>query len=342
MSSLSHKPHDRFSKSAFSERQVVREYLTQFLPPGLVQKMDIDTLEQQKDSYLDQQLREHFSDVVYTCAYGKSKVNLTFLLEHKSYVPPRPWLQLLRYLVNAYEAQVKAELSEKTELSKGKLTPVIPIVVYHGDDRWNIRPIAAYFAEVDEFVRPHIPEFAYLLTDLSQYPEKALMEMDGTWLKSAFLALKASRRENIFDLLEDIFAGLDHSAENERSATFIRWIVVYLFATATSKDNIMSAINNLSDTSKEKVMTIYDTIFYQGEMKGMEKGREEGREEGMEEGEVKGITKKNFLVFKNGLKLGLDLDLLLQLTGISMETALKWKAWLEIHPEAEFPPEIEE
>ncbi|MDP5170995.1 MAG: hypothetical protein NWR72_12175, partial [Bacteroidia bacterium] len=92
----------------------------------------------------------------------------------------------------------------------------------------------------------------------------------------------------------------------------------------------------------------YDTIFYQGEVKGMEKGREEGREkgreegreEGMEKGEVKGITKKNFLVFKNGLKLGLDLDLLLQLTGISMETALKWKAWLEIHPEAELPPEM--
>lgn len=314
MSSPSYHPHDRFFRSAFEHSHLVREYLTQFLPGELSDHFNYETLQQEKESFLDKNLKEHFSDVVYTCEYGKTPIRVAILFEHKSYIPAFPWLQLLRYLLNAFEAQIQQESFS------GKLTPVIPVIVYHGEREWKIRKLGEFFDGTDIHIHQFLPDFTYLLTDLSQYSEEALMSMEGSWVKNAFLALKVSRQQNIFDWLGPIFSGLDLSIENERSANFIYRIIVYLFETGIPKADVMDAIKNLTEPAKEKVMTIYETILRQG--------REEGIEEGHQE--------KNFEVFKNGIPLKIEIKTLQQLTGVSDRLAKSWKLFLEKNPKAEF------
>ncbi len=58
-----------------------------FVPKELAEKFHLDTLQQQKESYLDKNLQQYYSDVVYTVGYGKNSVTVALLLEHKSYVP---------------------------------------------------------------------------------------------------------------------------------------------------------------------------------------------------------------------------------------------------------------
>ena len=117
----SNHPHDRFFRSVFAHRELMAEYVNNFLPKALSSRFHLDTLEQQKESYLDKNLNQYFSDVVYTVGYGKSKVTLTLLLEHKSYVPPHPWLQLLQYMVNAYSAQA-AKTPRQLDRTRRSLT----------------------------------------------------------------------------------------------------------------------------------------------------------------------------------------------------------------------------
>lgn len=87
----------------------------------------------------------------------------------------------------------------------------------------------------------------------------------------------------------------------------------------------MSAIKKLNEPAKEKVLTIYETIFHEGEEKGILIGRQEGKIE------------KDFLVFKNGIPMGFDLDTLIKLTGVVKKTALSWKKLLDKNPDADFP-----
>lgn len=351
MPSPSHHPHDRFFRAAFSQLPVVKDFLRNFVPQELIQNLKLDSLTQVEASYLDKRLKEHLSDVVYDCQYGEEQVTITLLFEHKSYLTNLPWLQLLRYLLNAYDSQRRNHPKAKS------LNPVIPIVVYHGEKGWEVKPIHQDFIGIDHRLRPFIPEFSYLLTDLSEYSESQLMEMESNWVKHAFLALKLSRRQGLFNRLAFILQGMSMNPENEPIANFIDLIIVYLFQASDLEDKLLEKIESLDVPLKEKVMTIYDSIYDDAIKKGLKTGidkgieqgrelgielgrelgrklgRELGREEGRIEGEVNGLKKgelrKSFQVFNNGLTRGILLEDLIAITGISRKQALQWKKHIE-------------
>ncbi|GAB4419231.1 MAG: Rpn family recombination-promoting nuclease/putative transposase [Bacteroidia bacterium] len=324
MLSPSHNPHDRFFRQAFAYPALVEEYVRHFLPPELARGFDLSTLEQQKESYLDKSLEAFFFDVVYTVAYGEKQVWLTLLLEHKSYVPPHPWRQLLRYLLNAYSAQAEHK-------GRRRLSPVIPIIVYHGKKRWKIRPVASYFEGIDAQLAPFIPAFRYLLDDLSDYSEADLLAMDGSWVKRAFLALKASREQPAFEGLQLVFTGLTEAEAEHIQVDFFHVLVVYLLQSRKPEEriDIMRAIDDLDFPVRDKIRTAYDQLIYMGMEEGMKKGREEGREEGFQ--------KAAFQTFRKGVSMRLPLADLITLTAVSEATAQAWFALLQADPEAEWP-----
>lgn len=307
MASPSHHPHDHFFRSTFSQVEVISEYLQFFLPPELSESLDLSSLAQENTSYLDDQLNEHFSDIIYSCRYGETKVNVTILLEHKSYVPALPWLQLLQYLTNGFKEQTRQESFS------GTLSPIIPIIIYHGNRQWKMKPVEEYFNGIDSMTLPLVPRFTYLLTDLSDYSEEELLAMDGSWAKRVFIALKVSRQKNIFRWLEALFHGMELKAEDETSINFFQWIVVYLFKSGVSISDIMSTISKLEEPVQTKALSIYETILLEGELKN------------------------KFLVFKNGLKMQFDLETLIQLTDIDQKLADTWHKLLQQNPDAELP-----
>lgn len=62
-------PHDKFFKELFSEKEEVTEFITQTFPKELVQNLNLETLELDNSSFVDEGLQEHFSDLVYNCTY---------------------------------------------------------------------------------------------------------------------------------------------------------------------------------------------------------------------------------------------------------------------------------
>jgi hypothetical protein len=113
-------------------------------------------------------MKEYAADVLYTCRYaGKTEVRLAFLLEHKSYVPEYPHLQLLRYMLNLWEKDVQ---------EKRPLRPIMPVIVYHGTGRWHRRPFANYFGQgvMDDFLKDFLPSFDYWLTNLQERPQEEI------------------------------------------------------------------------------------------------------------------------------------------------------------------------
>ena len=69
-------PHDRFEKTVMSKLENAKDFFHGVLPEGLKRLIDLDTLRRDPDSYVDEELSEFLSDIVFTCRYRESPVKL--------------------------------------------------------------------------------------------------------------------------------------------------------------------------------------------------------------------------------------------------------------------------
>ncbi len=78
-------PHDKFFKKIFGDLAVAKDFLNNYLPEKIMGIIDIDTLEPQKDSHIDEELKESFSDLLFKANINNREGYLYLLFEHKSY-----------------------------------------------------------------------------------------------------------------------------------------------------------------------------------------------------------------------------------------------------------------
>ena len=127
--------------------------------------MKLDTLEVTKDSFVDEELKERFSDLVYRVDLKEEGSVFVYLLfEHKGYSKPDIGLHLLSYMVRLWLRRLK---QEKTL----PLPAILPLVIYHGESGWNV-PVGFHsLVSVPEAMKPLTPDFRYLFWDLSAYTD---------------------------------------------------------------------------------------------------------------------------------------------------------------------------
>ena len=107
-------PHDKFFKEMFGQPDIAADFIANYLPAEVVGELDLSAPELVKDSFVDANLQEHFSDLLYKVKLrgAKAEAFIFFLFEHKSV--PDAWvaLQILRYLLEIWE-QCKREGAKK-------------------------------------------------------------------------------------------------------------------------------------------------------------------------------------------------------------------------------------
>jgi predicted transposase/invertase (TIGR01784 family) len=136
-------PHNNFFQYALSHPAAARNLIEMHLPADLVQILDLDSLELQKDSFIDDELRDSYSDMLYSIRLSGRlsgqdgepiEGQVYLLLEHKSQSDPMTCFQMLRYIVRIWEQRLRKGQS---------LCPVFPLVIYHGQEvvgtRWSRR-----------------------------------------------------------------------------------------------------------------------------------------------------------------------------------------------------------
>lgn len=57
--------HDKMFKETFSKIEVAKDFINNYLPQSILNIIDIDTLEPEKDSFIDERLNEVFSDLLF-------------------------------------------------------------------------------------------------------------------------------------------------------------------------------------------------------------------------------------------------------------------------------------
>ena len=79
--SLIHKPHDKFFKETLSDLQTAQDFLQNYLPRELLEFMDLETIALQKDSFIEKELEETFSDLLFQTKINHKDGYLYLLFE---------------------------------------------------------------------------------------------------------------------------------------------------------------------------------------------------------------------------------------------------------------------
>lgn len=312
------QPHDAFFKALFSRIEAAQEYIRNFLPSTIVEKLHLEKLKLEKDSFVSPELASHFSDLVYTCPFGAAgeKVQLSLLLEHKSNPEPFPYLQLLRYMLNIWNNQIK---------SKKALTPIIPIIFYHGTKQWPDSSFEDMFKHSDPLLVPFMPSFKYILTDLKKYPDEFINRLRFHFLVNSLLVFKHYKDQ---DYLKQHFGIFFNFPEDLQDKDFILSLLVYLFKiTEIRGEEIPDLIEEAPKDIKEMIMNTYNNILQkgleqgleQGLVRGLQQGMEQGLEQGLERGHEQGSLQKTILTVWNMHKEGFSNDLIAKLLSIEQE-----------------------
>ncbi|OQY36111.1 MAG: hypothetical protein B6243_03880 [Anaerolineaceae bacterium 4572_5.2] len=167
MSELSNA-HDRFFKVFLSNPQTAADFIRYYLPEQVSDHLDLSQLTLIEGSFVDEELQQHFSDLLYQVKRNNNADAYIYVLfEHKSYPDKLIAFQLLRYMTKIWQQFLK-------ENNKTPLPPIVPVVIYHGQKNWKIAlNFQSLFNDPGE-LSPFLPEFHYHLSDLSRYEDEEI------------------------------------------------------------------------------------------------------------------------------------------------------------------------
>ena len=263
--------HDKFVKVALGIKEVIADYLNNFVPPELLDDLDLSTLEPVSESSITEELSEFFADLIWHCKFKNGNTfEIGILLEHKSWRPLYPHFQPLEYMIGRWRNIRKAQ---------GKPELLVPFFIYHGKETWEIKKMETYFGEIPGSYLRFLPSFDIIFTHITSVPDELILAFSSSFLIRTFLTLKHSHdkeylREHFAELL---FWNFDNK-KDELSIYFFRAHFVYLSATSKiSKDEVQKQITNLKidDNLKSRAMYAHEIIEKEAE----ERGRQEERQE---------------------------------------------------------------
>ena len=274
-------PHDKFFRELISRPGAAAEIARQTLPAEVLAQLDLSQPQVQDDSWVDEDLRAHFADAVYKVPYLNSpdSAYLVILFEHKSHPEPFVAFQVLRYMVQAWRHHLQT--------CEGPLPVVIPLVLYHGSEKWNVaRSFEALFNQTIPGIKDYLPKFEYALLDLSVHSN---VEIHGdAAIKAALELMRAIFRKDFQERLVEVLKDLPLG-----QVGVINWLETMLIYVVAARqvpepELAQTLIQAFPGVGERKVIQFIEDWKNEGRFEG----RVEGRVEGLRQGVVRQLRRK--------------------------------------------------
>lgn len=168
--------YDSCYKLLFSTPELVRELITAFVENDWLRSLDFDTLEKFPPQYVGDNLRQRANDVVWRVRADGDWLHLYMPIEFQSTVDPYMAVRVMEYLGLLYQDLGR----RKKVLTKRKLPPVLPLVMYTGKARWTApTDIASMVIAAPRLASRFQPQLAYVLIDTSRYQDSELQALNN-------------------------------------------------------------------------------------------------------------------------------------------------------------------
>lgn len=262
--------HDKFFKSTFGDLEVATDFLKNYLPTEILEILDLATIETQNGSFVDKKLKEQFSDMLFRVDINNREGYLYFLFEHKSYNYKLAVLQLLRYMVEIWESKIDKE--------KQKDLPVIlPLLIYHDKGKWTAKTKLGDWIEgyngLPEEMKKYIPDYEYLLYDLSTYSEEQvrLGIRSQVVMKMLSKARYASKKEAL-EVFKEAMQLLVTIRATEGVTNIVEACIRYMLEIRDDlpEEELQKIAGETVPEGSEFVMTVAERLRQEGKQNGIE------------------------------------------------------------------------
>lgn len=310
-------PHDATFRQFLTQPEIARDFVDIHLPAELRAICDLTTLKLESGSFVEDDLRQYFSDVLYSLKTTSGEDGYVYvLLEAQSSPDKHMAFRLMRYSVAAMQRHIEA--------GHKKLPLVIPVLFYTG--KRSPYPYSTNWLQ--EFDDPALAEKLYTgdfpLVDVTVIPDEEIMGHRS--MAALTLLQKHIRQRDLAELTDRLSAIL---LAGYLSSPQVISLIHYIIQAGESAD-AQAFVRELAQRvpqHEEELMTIAQQLEQKGIEKGIEqgiqKGIEQGIQKGIQVGEQRGIEKGRnegkLEVARTMLANGLDRDSVMKMTGLTAD-----------------------
>lgn len=268
--------HDGLAKKILSDPIAAQEFISHYLPESCKELLDLETIKVEKESYVEEYLKQKFSDLVFSIKMKNNEQAFIYTLIEAE-VSPNYWIafKLWKYIFLLIERH-------KTK-HQSKLPLVIPLVIYHGT-----RPFNAPRSLWELFVEPDLAKKFmggdYQLVDLYSMPDEQIKKKQHLGMLEYFMKYVYAR--DILKLWEDFLENFKSCLflDKEKGYIYIRNFLWYTDSKLPEDKYIdLEKIikEHFPKEDKEDLMrTVAQKYREEGILIGQEKGKLEGKLEG--------------------------------------------------------------
>ncbi|CQJ33842.1 transposase [Yersinia mollaretii] len=291
-------PHDALFKQFLTHQQTARDFLEIHLPSEFRKICDLTTLQLESGSFIENDLRAYYSDVLYSLKTQAQDGYVYALIEHQSSPDKHMAFRLMRYAIAAMQRHLDA--------GNDQLPLVIPILFYHG----MVTPYPYPMCWLHAFSQPTLAEQLYggnfPLIDVTVIPDDEIM----THKHIAVLELlqKHIRRRDVSELLKPMVTQISKGYMTKDQLISVIHYLLQNGDTAEPERFILELVHYLPQYEGE-LMTIAQKL----EQNGLQKGRQEG----IQIGEANGLKKAALKIARSLLAKGVDRTTVMESTGLS-------------------------
>ncbi|MEG1440147.1 MAG: Rpn family recombination-promoting nuclease/putative transposase [Hafnia sp.] len=299
-------PHDATFRQFLTQPEIARDFMELHLPAELRAICDLSTLKLESGSFVEDDLRQYFSDVLYSLDTVEGEGYVHVLIEHQSSPDKHMAFRLIRYAVAAMQRHLEA--------GHTKLPLVIPVLFYVG----KRSPYPYSTRWLDEFDDPELAHKLYSgafpLVDVTVIPDDDIMEHRSM---AALTLLQKHIHQRDIATLTDRLATL--LMADYLSSPQVMALIHYLLQAGESADSeaFVRELAQRVPQHGDALMTIAQQLEQKGIERGIEKGLEKGRIEGRTEGIQLGEQKGKLEVARSLLKMGMPIESVQEATGLS-------------------------
>lgn len=262
-----HNPHDRLFRETFARAESLRSFVRAYAPADVVALIDdAGAVEPWPGSFVDPDLSIAHSDIVYRFSIDGRPAFLYLLFEHQSTPDADMAFRLFKYLGRLWDDIDKKEPGTRPR------PPILPLVLYHGQRKWNAVVQFQDLIDAPNALLRHTPRFEYVLADLNE-PEMR-DRVDDLRCRFVLHLLHAAAMDRLDEALRrhgEILVRLSHSLAVGDMLTFLETVIRYAVSVADVDAGRLKAlvVEYVNEEAGEIVMaTTAEKWMAEGKIKG--------------------------------------------------------------------------
>ena len=260
-------PHDALFKWTFSQPEHAAAELRAVLPQAIVAKLDLGSLEVLPGSFVDADLVDRHTDLLYSVPVAGRPGLVYVVFEHQSTSDPLMPVRLLGYMLRVWQRRI-----DDDAMATLPLPPIIPVVLHHSAAGWSGR--TSFHSLVDpELLRVPdlarlVPSFDFVLDDVSHLSDDQIKDRAlGAFASLVLWALRDARTpERLLESLANWGQALTAVIRAPDGVQALEALFRYtsLVAGPLPLDRLRTAMSNAAPEAEPEIITLAELFERQG------------------------------------------------------------------------------